>query len=266
MRELFTNCIKTTTILNTDAGFRNKLRQALSKLMPYQVGAKGQLQEWYQDWRPVDPSHRHLSHLYPVFPGNEISPEATPGLAVAAKKALSLRAKTNCSWGFPLKAACWARLGEADSAWTTWENQLRYVDPKSKSSKDNYGLFPNFFNSDGADVIMNGNGCATAVMTEMLVQSTSNEIKLLPALPNVFATGSVKGICARGGFVVDMDWRSGSISSANIYSKLGNTCVIRMKGRIKIYRGSNPIKITQLKSGPFSFKTSPGAQYKIVAG
>ena len=204
--------------------------------------------------------------MYPVFPGNEISPDVTPQLATADKIALTLRAKTNCSWGFPLKAACWARLGEADSAWTTWENQLRYVDPRSKSSLNNYGLYPNFFNSDGADVIMNGNGCATAVLAEMLVQSRPDEIKLLPALPKVFATGSEKGICARGGFVLDMTWRNGKITAGRIYSKLGNTCTLRANGKIKIYNGSSEVQSLQSKSGLLSFKTSPGAYYRIVAG
>lgn len=266
MKELFTNCIGVALILKTDAEFAKKLQGALQRLAPYPVGSKDNLQEWFKDWRPVDPSHRHLSHMYPVFPGNEISPDVTPALARAAKIALALRAKTNCSWGFPLKAACWARLGEADSAWMTWQNQLRYVDPRGKSPVNNYGLFPNFFNSDGADVIMNGNGCATAVLIEMLVQSRPGEIRLLPALPKFFAEGSVKGICARGGFVVDMDWRNGAVATAKIYSKLGNMCAIRMMVKPKVYCGSSPIKTVRLKNGLFSFKTTPGGHYNIVAG
>jgi alpha-L-fucosidase 2 len=156
IKDLFTNAMQAAQLLSTDHLFVAQLKKALDKLAPYPVGSKGQLLEWSQEWAAVDPSHRHLSHMYPVFPGNDISPALTPQLAEAAKKSLTLREKTNCSWGFAWKAACWARLGEADSAWQTWKYQLRYVDPQSKTSINNYGLFPNLFNSDGPDVIMNG--------------------------------------------------------------------------------------------------------------
>ena len=263
MRELFTNCIKTSAILNIDKALSIKLQKTLAQLMPYQVGLKGELREWFKPWRPVDRSHRHLSHLYPIFPGNEISPGLMPKLADAAKKALSLRTKTNCTWGFPLKAACWARLGEADSAWTTWQNQLRYVDPRSKSSKDNYGLFPNFFNSDGADLIMNGNGCATAVIAEMLVQSRPAELELLPALPKVFVNGSASGICARGGFVINLYWDNSALKNAVILSKLGNTCRLRSKSAVEIYCGIKKVRIKKTGSDLYCFKTEKGLRYSV---
>lgn len=263
MRELFSNCIKAASVLHTDAGFAKKLKEALTKLMPYQVGKSGNLQEWYKDWRPVDPAHRHLTHMYPVFPGNEISPYTTPKLAEAAKVALTMRKKTNCTWGFPLKAACWARLGEADSAWATWKYQLHYVDPKSKSSLNNYGLFPNLFNSDGPDVIMNGNGCATAVLTEMLLQSRPDELILLPALPKIFPDGTVKGLCARGGFVVDINWNNSSLKDAVIFSKLGHVCNLRVKGSIKVRCGTKPVQITLKGNSLYTFNTEKGKRYVI---
>ncbi|RYU92132.1 glycoside hydrolase family 95 protein [Mucilaginibacter terrigena] len=262
MRELFSNCIKTATILNVDNAFKNRLISALKKLPPYKIGSKGQLLEWEQEWQPVDPSHRHLTHMYPVFPGNEISPYNNPRLANAAKKALALRAKTNCTWGFVLKAAAWARLGEADSAWTTWQEQLRYVSPLSTSPVNNYGLYPNFFNSDGRDVIMNGNGCATAVMTEMIIQSREGEIELLPALPSIFGAGSIDGVCARGGFEVNIAWKNNKLVQATLYSKLGNSCSLRTVSSIKIYDGNRLVKLNKIGT-LYSFKTEKGKRYSI---
>lgn len=265
MKQLFSNCVTTTEILKIDTAFSTMLKTSLKMLLPYTIGSKGQLLEWSQDWKAVDPSHRHLTHLYPVFPGDEITPYRTPDLSNAAKRALTLREKTNCSWGFAWKAACWARLGEADSSWSTWKYQLHYVDPKSRSSYQNYGLYPNFFNSDGADVIMNGNGCATAVMSEMLLQSHGGEISLLPALPKAFGHGKVKGICARGGFVVDLSWNRNTLTEATIYSRLGKDCIIRVNSSIEVFDGSKSITVLQLdkNANVYSFKTEKGKKYRI---
>ena len=265
IRELFSNCIKTTQVLQKDQRFADDLKNALSKMASYQEGSHGQLLEWEKEWRPVDPSHRHLSHMYPVFPGGEISPVTTRQLSDAAKIALSMREKTNCSWGFAWKAACWARLGEADSAWQTWQYQLQYVNPESTTSFDNYGLFPNLFNSDGRDVILNGNGAATAVLTEMIMQSHAGFIHLLPALPSVFREGSVKGLCARGGFVIDLTWRNGKIITGTIYSKLGNDCSMLNNGKLTVTEGGQSISVIERGEGIIMFKTSKGKTYHIGA-
>ncbi|MEP6749930.1 MAG: glycoside hydrolase family 95-like protein [Bacteroidota bacterium] len=212
----------------------------------------------------VDPAHRHLSHMYPVFPGNEISSLHTPALAIAAKKALSLRMKTNCSWGFAWKAACWTRLGEGDSAWQTLQNQLRYVDAE-KESANNYGLFPNLFNSEGSSTILNGNGCATAVITEMLLQSQAGEIQLLPALPSWLEEGMVTGLCARGGFVVDIAWHKHALASSTIYSTLGNECRLHISELVKIFEGSKQIAISRAADDMIVFKTEKGKKYAILA-
>jgi alpha-L-fucosidase 2 len=261
--ELFKNCIQTLDILKTEEEFSQQLKDALAKLLPYTIGSKGQLLEWANEWKAVDPSHRHLSHMYPVFPGAEISPATTPSLSEAAKKALTLREKTNCSWGFAWKAACWARLGEADSAWQTWQYQLRWVDPKSTSSLNNYGLFPNLFNSDGRDVIMNGNGCATAVMAEMLIQSHTGAIEFLPALPKLFPAGKVKGLKTRGGFVVDLEWLNGQVKGAIIYSNLGNDCRFRMKVKPEIWQADKKIAVNNMDKNVYSFKTVKGKKYDL---
>ncbi|MEO5682467.1 MAG: glycoside hydrolase family 95 protein [Chitinophagaceae bacterium] len=263
IKQLFTQCIATAEILQVDRSFSLRLKEAAKLLAPYKIGSQGQLLEWAEEWKPVDPAHRHLSHMYPVFPGNEISSLHTPALAIAAKKALSLREKTNCSWGFAWKAACWARLGEGDSAWQTLQYQLRYVAAQNKSA-DNYGLFPNLFNSEGSSTILNGNGCTTAVITEMLLQSHTGEIQLLPALPSWLEEGNVTGLCARGGFVVDISWRKHSLVSSVIYSSLGNECRLQSRS-VKIFEGSRKIATWRAANNVMVFKTEKGKKYTIRA-
>ncbi|HEX5025206.1 MAG TPA: glycoside hydrolase family 95 protein, partial [Agriterribacter sp.] len=266
IKQLFTNCIRASRILKSDQEFCEKLKKAIQELPDYSIGSKQQLLEWTSgEWNSVDPAHRHLSHMYPVYPGDEISPNTTPQLSEAAKKALSLRTKTNSSWGFAWKAACWARLGEGDSAWQTWQYQLQYMDPSPQTQSGKYGLFPNFFNSEGNAVILNGNGCATAVLTEMLLQSHTDTIQLLPALPKPFGKGTIKGICARNGFVVDLDWKDHQLTHATITSTLGNECRIRPGKKIKIYDQEKEQKITKVGNETYVFNTKKGHHYSIIA-
>lgn len=263
IKELFVNCIRTSEILQIEKTFAERLRRALRRLPPYKTGNKGQLLEWENEWLATDPAHRHLSHMYPLFPGSEISPLHTPALASAAKKALTLREKTNGSWGFAWKAACWARLGEGDSAWQTLRNQVRYVDAQSKSSVNNYGLYPNLFNSEVPGTIMNGNAGITAAITEMLVQSHTGEIQLLPALPTSFSSGTLRGICARGGFVIDIVWDKNHVSKAIIDSKLGNMCRIKIDQPVKLFSDGKEIPVRRMENNIFSFQTIPGKKYEI---
>ncbi len=265
IKDLFGNCIKTATLLNLDNSFIDSIKTAYNKLAPYSIGSKNQLLEWSREWKAMDPGHRHLSHLFAVYPGSEISPDNDSSLADAAKRALTLREKTNGSWGFAWKAACWARLHEADSAWLTLQYQLRYVDAKSTSSKDNYGLYPNLFNSEVPGIILNGNTCITSVVTEMLVQSHTRAIRLLPSLPAVLHTGSVKGLCTRGGFEVEMSWKDKNLVNAVIYSKLGNECNIYLPHGYKVFFNKSPIAIQQNGKSMYSFKTIKGQRYVIKA-
>ncbi len=265
IKELLRHSVHTLAILNVEKTFARRLQEVLDSLPAYTIGKDGQLLEWEQPWQPVDPSHRHLSHLYPVFPGSEISVLHTPALAVAAKKALVARTPTNSSWGFAWKAACWARLNEGDSAWATWRNQLQYVDARSRSGASNYGLYPNLFNSEAPATIMNGNGCATAVLTEMLLQSHAGEMELLPALPAVFSNGSVSGLCARGGFIVNITWQNHQLQKAAITSVLGNSCRLVTRVPVTIYDGAKEIHYSSQADGVIVFKTIKGHQYTIKA-
>ncbi|HLA53445.1 MAG TPA: hypothetical protein VK618_09085, partial [Flavitalea sp.] len=261
-KELFTNCIEAGKILKVPRPFLDMLRERLRHLAAYPIGSKGQLLEWSKEWKAVDPAHRHLSHLYPVFPGSEISPFLTPGLSNAAAVALSMREPTNSTWGFSWKAACWARLGKGDSAWSELSRQIRYVDPQSTSSRDNYGLYPNLFSSEAPYTIMNGNGCATAVITEMIVQSHTGIIDLLPALPKIFSQGKAEGLRARGGFELSISWKQNALEEVRVVSKLGKPCRIRSEKPIAVYENNQKLRLQPVKN-IYSFDTNKDAVYVI---
>ena len=264
VKDLFTSIIKTANILHIKNSFIDSVHNIYSKFAPYPIGKNGNLLEWSQDWRSTDPAHRHLSHMYAVFPGSEISPLTNPQLAEAAKKALTLRLKTNGSWGFAWKAACWARLGEGDSAWRTLQYQLNYVDAKSIwSPKNSLGLYPNFFNSEVPGVILNGNTCITAAITEMLLQSQTDIIDLLPALPTDFKEGSVKGLCARGGFVVDIEWKNNQLTTAVLHTGKSASCKIKLQHNCRIYLNEEPVSLHDEGNNIYSFNAMKGNSYLI---
>ncbi|HEX5153232.1 MAG TPA: hypothetical protein VFW07_17400 [Parafilimonas sp.] len=231
--------------------------------MPYPIGSNGNLLEWQHDWRSTDPAHRHLSHMYAVFPGSEISPLTTPALADAAKKALSLRAKTNGSWGFAWKAACRARLYEGDSAMQTLQYQLHYVDANAKTPVNNLGLYPNLFNSEVPGVILNGNTCITAAVTEMLLQSHTGIIDLLPVLPTILARGSVKGLVARGDFVVNINWSDHRLITADLIARQNTVCKIKLNNPYKIYLNNKAIALHNEGNNVYSFNAEAGKTYVI---
>ncbi|MEP6682204.1 MAG: glycoside hydrolase family 95 protein [Parafilimonas sp.] len=263
IKDLFSNIIKTANISHIKNSFVDSVQNAYKKLAPYPIGKNGNLLEWSQDWRSTDPAHRHLSHMYAVFPDSEISPLTTPELADEAKKALTLRLKTNGSWGFAWKAACWARLYEGDSAMQTLQYQLHYVDAQSKSPINNLGLYPNLFNSEVPGVILNGITCITAAVTEMLLQSQTGIIDLLPALPTEFKNGSVKGLCARGGFVVDINWQNHQLTTASLLSKQSTNCKIKLQNHYKIYLNNKAVVLHNEGNNIYSFDAKAGNNYVI---
>jgi len=262
-KDLFSHILEAGDILDIHDRFIDSVQNALKRLKPYPIGEKGNLLEWSVDWRSTDPGHRHLSHMYAVFPGSEISPVTTPGLAEAAMKALSLRTKTNGSWGFAWKAACWARLYEGDSAMQTLRYQLSYVDPESKSAVNNLGLYPNLFNSEVPGIILNGNTCITAAVTEMLLQSHTGIIDLLPAIPSELEKGSVKGLVARGGFVVSIEWENHQLKEAIISATHTVNCRIKWKGAARMYLNGKLGKLKDEGNGVYSFHAKAGSSYLI---
>lgn len=259
--DLFGNVIEASEILDTDKAFRKKLIISKKKLLPYQIGSKGQLQEWYKDFEEVEPHHRHVSHLYALHPAHEISPLATPALANAAKKTLELRGDDGTGWSLAWKVNMWARLLDGDHAYTLFKNLLRITREKDNPYAGHGGAYPNLFDAHPPFQI-DGNFAGTAGVIEMLLQSQNNEIHLLPALPSAWKSGKVTGLVARGNFVVDMDWKSNQINTATIVSRNGGKCVVRTNQPSSI----KSLGLKSVKSSigyTLTFNSSAGKSYLI---
>lgn len=238
--DLWNTVISCSQLFDTDHDFATRLKDRLAQMPPMQIGHWGQLQEWMYDWDEADDKHRHVSHLYGLFPSNQISPWRTPELFDAARTSLIARGDPSTGWSMGWKVCLWARLMDGDHAYKLITDQLTLV----RNEKKKGGTYPNMFDAHPPFQIDGNFGC-TAGIAEMLIQSYDGFIYLLPALPGIWKKGSVKGLIARGGFEIDMAWDKGRVTELKIRSHAGGNCRLRtvqpLSGKgLKKARGENP--------------------------
>jgi alpha-L-fucosidase 2 len=237
IRTLFKNVIAAAGILHVDQQFQNTLEEKYKLIAPNKIGQYGQLQEWMQDVDDTTNKHRHISHLWGMYPGSEINWEEDPELMNAARRSLIYRGDAATGWSLGWKINCWARFKDGNHTY-------KMIGMLLSPAKTGAGTYPNLFDAHPPFQI-DGNFGGAAGMGEMLLQSHTQYVDILPALPDAFPDGEVKGICARGGFVFDIAWKEGALVNVIVRSTAGMPLLLRYKEKVK--------SITTVKNGMYKF-------------
>jgi alpha-L-fucosidase 2 len=247
--DLFTHVIEASKVVAPDENFNKKINDALAKMPPMKIGKHSQLQEWQTDWDNPEDKHRHVSHLYGLFPSNQISATKTPELFEAAKNSLNYRGDESTGWSMGWKVCWWSRLLDGNHAYKLLQDQLHLVTAEQRKGG---GTYPNMLDAHQPFQIDGNFGC-TAGIAEMLMQSQEDAIHLLPALPTVWKDGSIKGLISRGGFVIDMTWKNNKVSELKIYSKIGGNCRLKVENTLTAGKGTSIKKAKGKNSNPLFY-------------
>ena len=242
IRECLIDAREAAKELGIDKAFCKEVDKALGRLQPYKIGKNGNLQEWYHDWSDQDPLHRHQSHLFGLYPGHHISVNETPELAKACAKTLEIKGDNTTGWSTGWRVNLFARLRDSKNAYHIYRCLLKYVSPdnyKGNDARRGGGTYPNLLDAHSPfQIDGNFGGCAGVV--EMLLQSTRESIIPLPALPEQWKDGSVKGICARGGLIIDMEWKDSHVTSLTLTARIDTKTTLFLNGKnlnVKMKKG-----------------------------
>lgn len=248
--DLLKNTAEAARTLGKDETYASDLDALRAQLPPMSIGKYGQMQEWLEDWDREETGHRHVSHLWGAYPGNQISPYTSPELFQAVKKSLIGRGDASRGWSMGWKVCLWARLLDGDHALKLIRNQLKLKDANVTIKDPDGGTYVNMFDAHPPFQIDGNFGC-TAGIAEMLVQSHTGSVHLLPAIPADWASGTVKGLCTRGGFEIEeIKWADGKLVSVTIKSKLGGNLRLRTATRLKIKGGNEPAAAEGTNTNP----------------
>jgi alpha-L-fucosidase 2 len=261
LHELFTNVLEASGILNDNNSLLMKIDNALSDLATPHISSDGRIMEWSEEFKETDVRHRHVSHLYMLYPGNQIDPLKTPELAKAARKSLDVRTDVGTGWSLAWKVNFWARLKDGDRAYQLLKNLLRPTETTSLNMSNGGGSYPNLFCAHPPFQI-DGNFGGTAGIAEMLLQSQNGCIELLPALPKAWKDGEVKGLVARGGFVVDIKWKNSIPQKVIIKANVKNKCIVRSAFALKV-DGLTEKSMEQGGSYVLEFNAEQGNVYEL---